>query len=448
MSALMLGLTALPAAAQPANPRARLMLPPHHEILAPASGATSAAPNHLPRRDQLVDHGIYRLDGLDANLPHTDLAPLRQILEGAQVVGLGETFHTSGGYYAMKHRLFRFLVEEMGFRAFAMESPWDYAQYTAQYVATCQGSVEEAMFGIFPVWASTETGALLEYMCSWNQTHPDDPITFFGFDNQQPEMDGPALITFLKGLGLADDDPRVAGLRRCDGVVDFAYPNQVSDADNQVCLQTLDAVDALLAELDPSDAVQRERADVEWAKIRAIGIRAWQGQEYWSSRNWPPGFTSRDRGMASTFQRIRQLLVGSQKTAVWAHNFHIGKGGVDLRELGYVTMGDWLAEEMGHRYAAVALAAAHIAIEWPWVYCGELFVYPDSAEGLLSHLGEPYLLVDLDFRGTNANHTPYLDPEAPIIIGYDVYVPRDHYDALVYLDNSPPMTPVYWPSCN
>jgi hypothetical protein len=111
-------------------------------------------------------------------------------------------------------------------------------------------------------------------------------------------------------------------------------------------------------------------------------------------------------------------------------------------------MGDWLAEEMGHRYAAVALAAAHIAIEWPWVYCGELFVYPDSAEGLLSHLGEPYLLVDLDFRGTNANRPAYLDPEAPILIGYDVYVPRDHYDALVYLDNSPPMTPVYWPSCN
>jgi len=194
-AALLLSLAAAPpAAAQEPSPHARLMLPPRDGF--PSGGShTTGAPSHLPHGEQLVDRGIYRLDGLDASLPHTDLAPLRQVLEGAQVVGLGETIHTSGGYYAMKHRLFRFLVEEMGFRAFAMETPWPYAERTAQYVATCQGTARDAMRGIFAVWRSTETGALLDYMCSWNQTHPTDPITFFGFDVQQPEMDGPALIT-------------------------------------------------------------------------------------------------------------------------------------------------------------------------------------------------------------------------------------------------------------
>ena len=446
-AALLPGLSAPPLAADPAepSPHARLMLPPRGPV-PPSGGHTTVAPSHLPRGEQLVDHGIYRLDGLDAGLPHTDLAPLRQILEGAQVVALGETIHTSGGYYAMKHRLFRFLVEEMGFRAFAMETPWPYAEATGQYVATCQGTARDAMRGIFAVWRSTETGALLDYMCSWNQTHPDDPITFFGFDVQQPEVDGPALIEFLQGLGLQDGDPRIVGLRRCDGVVTFEFP--VSDADNQACLAALDAVDALLAELDPSDAVQRERAEVEWAKIRSIGVRAWQGSEYYLETDFPLAFTFRDRGMATVLQRIRKLLVGSQKTAVWAHNFHIGKGGFELEELGYTVMGDWLSQDMGHRYAALALAAAHVEVEWPWIFlCGPVDVIPDSAEARLQQLGEPYLLVDLDFHGTNPAHPPFLDPEEPILIGYDGYIPREHFDGLVYLENSPSMTP-FWTPCN
>ena len=446
IASLLTGFTAA-AVAQTSPPHDRQMLPPHAALQSDALQA-AAAPSSQRHGDPLDQRGIYRLDGLDAGLPQNDLAPLRKILKKADMVGLGETIHTSGGYYAMKHRLVRYLVEEMGFRAFAMETPWPYALTTAQYVATCEGSVNDAMFGIFAVWASTETAGLLTYMCTWNQQHPNDPITFFGFDVQQPEIDGPALITHLQGLGLSGTDPRITGLRRCDGVVDFAYPNQITDADNQACLTALDAIDALLTQLDPSDAVQRNRADVEWAKIRSIGVRSWQGSEYYFNTDYPRAFTFRDRGMATVLQRIRTLLVGSQKTAVWAHNFHIGKGGSEFEELGFTVMGDWLSRDMGHRYAALALAAAHVEVEWPWIsLCGPVDVHPDSAEARLQQLGEPYLLVDLDFHGTNPAHPPFLDPEEPILIGDDWYIPREHYDGLVYLENSPSMTP-FWIPCN
>jgi len=443
-AALWIGLTAAPPAAAQPSPRARLLMPQDH-------GAPSQLPTgsrYLPRRDQLVESGIYRLDGVDASLPQNDLQPLRHILEGAQVVGLGESFHTSGGYYAMKHRLFRFMVEEMGFRAFAMETPWHYAQVTGQYVATCQGSVNNAMRYIFGVWASTETGALLEYMCSWNQQHPDDPITFFGFDTQQPEADGPALISFLQANGVAAGDPRIAAIRRCDSVVSSPYPNPVSDADNQACLVGLDAADQLLTEMDGTASVQSSREDVEWAKIRAIGLRAWQGQAYWETRDFPRAFSSRDRGMASALQRIRKLLVGSQKTAVWAHNFHIAKG--SLVNGPYQIMGDWLEQELGHRYANVALIAYHVELEWPWIgYCGTLNAFPQwSTEWYLQPLGEPYLLVDLDFNGTNAAHPSYIDPMEWLILGYDDFILGEQFDALIYMERSRAMTPVYWQPCH
>ena len=60
--------------------------------------------------------GVWRLTGNDPAAPLDDLEPLKQLIGKATVVGLGETIHTSGGYYRMKHRLFRFLVERAGFR--------------------------------------------------------------------------------------------------------------------------------------------------------------------------------------------------------------------------------------------------------------------------------------------------------------------------------------------
>ena len=32
---------------------------------------------------------------------------------------------------------------------------------------------------------------------------------------------------------------------------------------------------------------------------------------------------------------------------MWAHNFHIGKGGYLLEEFGYTVMGDWLRRDLG-----------------------------------------------------------------------------------------------------
>src|SRR5687767_6178192 len=108
--AVLLALTLLPQAwAQPVD------------LLSPESigGVAEAAKKKPKPRGFPILPGVYRLHGSDPSLLKDDLEPLRQIIGKATIVSLGESFHTSGGYYDMKHRLFRFLVEEMGFRAFA-----------------------------------------------------------------------------------------------------------------------------------------------------------------------------------------------------------------------------------------------------------------------------------------------------------------------------------------
>jgi erythromycin esterase-like protein len=167
-----------------------------------------------------IEPGVWHLDGTDPTLPLDDLEPLRTIISSkVTVVGLGESIHTSGGYYEAKHRLFRFLVERMGFRAFAFETPWLAAETAEPYVQTCEGDPNTASRGFFGVWRSTELSALLRWMCEWNAGHPNpkDRVHVFGFDIQgQARPDVQALQEFLGRVGRDPEAEPWAGLERCN----------------------------------------------------------------------------------------------------------------------------------------------------------------------------------------------------------------------------------------
>lgn len=88
-----------------------------------------------PPRGFPIQPGIYRLHGIDPDLPQNDLEPLRQILGKASIVGLGESVHTSGGYYEMKHRVFRFLAEKMAHN-FHIAKDADTSQWSTRTMGT------------------------------------------------------------------------------------------------------------------------------------------------------------------------------------------------------------------------------------------------------------------------------------------------------------------------
>jgi hypothetical protein len=168
-----------------------------------------------------IGPGLYALDGFDPNLPLDDLNALDKIVGNADFVGLGEPFHTNGGAYQMKHRIFRYLVEEKGFRVLSFESPFVWVERLDQYLQSCQVPATDALHGnLFSIFDSTEIADVVQWMCDWNQTHPNDRLAVYGFDMQRMAREnGEAVIAFLQQLGIGADDPRVIGIRACDGVV-------------------------------------------------------------------------------------------------------------------------------------------------------------------------------------------------------------------------------------
>jgi erythromycin esterase-like protein len=48
---------------------------------------------------------------------------LLSLVGDARYIGIGESVHTSGGFYAMKRRLIEDLIANQGLRVLAMETP-------------------------------------------------------------------------------------------------------------------------------------------------------------------------------------------------------------------------------------------------------------------------------------------------------------------------------------
>jgi erythromycin esterase len=403
--------------------------------------------------------GIYAVDGIDVDLPFYDLAPLGEMTADADVIALGETIHTSGGYYRAKERLIRYLVEEEGVRAVAIESPWVAADEVADYVGDGEGAVEVAVVnGLFTVWAGEAMADLVEWLWSWNEANPSDPVVFFGFDIQQPWHDGEGLKEFvgdalpLEAATLDERIDRCNGADYGDAYEYYSDPSAtaVDEGDHVACLEVLDELALRFDDEEAALVAATSEEAMAYAWIHLVGLRSWEGEIYLYESDYVGSYAARDVGMADVFLRMWDLRAPGERVALWAHNWHIAAHTENMvaSSVPATNMGGFLDDTLGDAYAPIGLLAYDISINWPGVMTGALNppATDDNVAAMLHDLGHEYLLVDLEFPGTDE---PFLIPGEPYRIGTaqsgaDTLIPAEHYRGLFYLDDSPAMVGLGW----
>lgn len=391
-------------------------------LLAPAiAGATEIEP------------GIFVLDGIDESLPHDDLEPLAQVIRKAEIVGLGEAVHTTAGYSQVKFRIFKYMVEELGFRVFGFESPWIAAERTAEYVQSCEGSARNAITGLFGVWQNASVRDLIAWMCEWNQRHPGDRVHFYGYDIQQ-QGDLFRIRPFLDSFGV--DDVLQRDLGTC-------LNNRVTATIHNTCIAALDEIESFLRGNEADIVASTSEEDLAWAWIHLVGIRSYENQRWFSERDLAESTKARDSGMAFVAEAIREIRFPDKKTAIWAHNFHIAKG----RVIGRETMGLFLKKAFKRKYRTIGIVSREASLDWLGVHCGPwATATPGSVEDLLSQFGEAALLVDLSFPG---GKPPFLRKGRVYDINFAWrLIPKHRFNGLIYLDSAEKMRPLAWPACS
>ncbi|MCP4201327.1 MAG: erythromycin esterase family protein [bacterium] len=406
-----------------------------------------------PAAGQEIQPGIHRLNGIEETLPIGDLKPLKKIVRDIDVLGLGEDVHTTRGFSRAKFRLFKYLVEKRGFRAFGFESPWVEAELVARYVEDCQGSPESALQGLFGVWQNESVRDLVQWMCEYNRKHAGDPVYFYGFDHQQGWDDAPRLRSLLRQFGVDANSRKIRWLDNCEGgsstsAGDYFANRQtpIPELRHERCLDALDR-DWEFLDRRARRLIRKGRAtaeDIEWARIHIVGLRSWQEQTFHRDTSFSRSYEARDLGMAYIARMIRELRFPAAKTALWAHNGHIAAGGKFLT--GPDTMGVFLKESLGDKYEALGLVAYESKIDWPGVGCGSTGVsrFP-SVEASLRQFDELFLFIDLDFPDAE---DPFLVPNQFYSLNGNFMVPREEFRALIYLETAEKMIPLAWEPCS
>jgi erythromycin esterase len=254
----------------------------------------------------------------DPAAPLDDLEPLRAMIGNATVVGLGEGTHGTREFSRMKHRIFEFLVERMGFTVFAIEANLPEAFAVNDYILTGRGDPKAALKGLY-FWTSntTEVLDLIEWMRRWNA----DPrhmkkLKFYGVDMQFTPVAARNVIAALP----AGDPAR-------DALQPLLFRRRPTDDERANARQALERIIPTLR-----DEIVRRNAIVLQQAMRML-----------------TKISVRDEAMAENLLWIRQQEPGA-KIALWAHNGHIG------RVRAYTTMGVHLTRSLGRDYVPVGLA--------------------------------------------------------------------------------------------
>src|SRR2546423_301554 len=98
-----------------------------------------------------------------------DLAPLKQIVGQASIVGLGEETHGTHEFIEMKARLVEFLISKMGFTTLVMEDDWGSSQLLDAYINGGPGVLPSVMKqSLADPWQTQEYQAFFSWMRAYN----------------------------------------------------------------------------------------------------------------------------------------------------------------------------------------------------------------------------------------------------------------------------------------
>jgi erythromycin esterase len=254
-----------------------------------------------------------------------DLQPVKAIVGDARIVSLGEATHGTCEFFEMKHRMFEFLVREMGFTVFAIEAEWAEAARVNEYVQTGRGDAHRLLSGLyFWTWRTPEVLGLIEWMRAYNANPANSrKLSFVGIDAQFPTLAMDTTIAFLGRV-----DPALAASARENYSCLRPYSNDMTGFTAQRYREVPDSVRLpCLAKVRQVHLdIQANRARIVAATSQAdyeFGLRASrlavQGEAVRAERN----YDIRDAYMAENAAWWLEQSGPGARMVIWAHNYHV-----------------------------------------------------------------------------------------------------------------------------
>lgn len=275
-----------------------------------------------------------------------DLAQLKNSLSNKTIIAMGEPTHSNKEFFEAKHRMFEFLVKELGYKTFAIEGDFGGAQIVNDYILNGNGTAKDTVKSMgFWVWDVDEVVSMVEWMRAYNKTvQANDKIKFYGFDMQMYDTNKDLLISYLKKVDLKTSQActQTLSILNTDNI-ETTNENELNKV--SLCLKDLTNILSQNKQIYISKS-SSEEYDFACKYIDILN----QNISRFTNKN-TYGNPLRDNYMASNVNWIleHEQKFGNNKMFIWAHNGHVDKNST----AGYYSMGNFLKDKYQNQYYAI-----------------------------------------------------------------------------------------------
>ncbi|MDR8392253.1 erythromycin esterase family protein [Aliifodinibius sp. S!AR15-10] len=282
---------------------------------------------------------------IEAGNDFNDLRLLKKILQDVKIVGLGEATHGTREFFQFKHRLLEFLVTEMDFNAFALESSYAACQPINDYVLYGKGDRAAVLSGQgYIAWDTEEFSEMLDWLRSYNEGLPDaKKVRFYGVDLWNNDLGRKSIIAYLSKHDLnkvsaADSIFQILSKLEPD------WPMLLDDSDRKIMIDVLPRLQSLISHLAANkDKYIAASSPLEFDQnLQYIKV-----MEQWILANTAE-ISERSKYMAENLMYLVDRSSPDEKFIIWQHNAHIR---VDESD-GYSKFGYMLRKQYSDQYYA------------------------------------------------------------------------------------------------
>ena len=146
-----------------------------------------------------AETGGLRVGPVSATGAPDALEPLGAIVGDASVVGIGVPTHGARELTVLTHRILRFLVERLGFRAVGIDEASLVGVAVDAYVRQGAGDARSVVGSLWPHHRTVEMLDIVEWMRAFSQGTPDDPVRFAGLGpDENGDVEGDDRIAYAE----------------------------------------------------------------------------------------------------------------------------------------------------------------------------------------------------------------------------------------------------------
>ncbi|WP_229726776.1 erythromycin esterase family protein [Sphingomonas alpina] len=392
----------------------------------------------------------------------TGMEGIRVVVGNARVVALGEPAHGAHEPLAFRNCLFRYLVEQGGFTAIAVESGLSESRLLYDYAAGGPGDARQLARNGF-TWGFGRFSENVELL-EWVRRYNADPghrrkVGFYGIDLSGGEASGlwlNARITLQDSLGyLSRTEPRLSRRARIavapflDRFTQAGYAALTPG--ERVRLRA--AIDGLVDVFDRNRSgliAASTQTDYDWARRNAVVARQLEALFHVSPPG-PPGEdlspedykadAARDSAMAENVRWVIEREGPAGRVLLFAHNGHImnapTRGGIwAVYAQAPVMMGQHLRQALGNDLLIMPISAGSNGPGLPPATQGSA-----SLDTRLAATGLEHFLLDIRPARDEAPVGAWLAQTQSIRANFsteNAISPATALDAVIFLDRLTP----------